>query len=368
MAAIDGTIESFDESVMNVDESLIMISSDRRNRTPLLGGGLTRYNTEQTVVKWNERNNLTRTDTLASAVASAAVVTMTVSNPDRFFTGQIVEIGTEQVRVASKAGAVLTIARGQGGTTAAAHASAATCTIIGVAQLENSAVAGVIEGAAAFTNPCQLFTHPYALTGSKQAHGQRDGSDPLLTKAGQAMEELGLSIEKTLLYGNKQTRTSTVAGMMGGFRSQITGDNRISRGASYKPSQFNTDLQVAWSAGGDVDLLVVSGDVKNGFALWGWDMQQITPGETQIGIAPMTYQSPLFANQRILVHPLLDSGTIIGLTTEMTGLAGYRWEQDQRFAMTQDGNSGQALAELSLIMAQQTWHVWIEDITSFAQE
>lgn len=73
--------------------------------------------------KWGYSECVEVVDAINDAAGiSASVTTVTVDNPDLFSIGDMIMINSEQIYIADKLGAILTIERAQNGTTAAIHA------------------------------------------------------------------------------------------------------------------------------------------------------------------------------------------------------------------------------------------------------
>jgi hypothetical protein len=174
-----------------------------------------------------------------------------------FRQGDIISVESEYMLVSAVSTDTLTIVRGYGSTTAAAHTTGNTVTLL---------TRAMPEGANATTGHSTTTTQPYnysqiiseAAQATKTAiaikkYGVEDEMDyqvgKLFANSGQA-GKLAQFLQRTFYYGKRVQRTASAYGSMGGFGAFVTTNVANLASASLQRSDIHTKIRQIRDAGG----------------------------------------------------------------------------------------------------------------------
>jgi hypothetical protein len=349
------------------------------NRTPLVSR-LPNYPTNANVIKAvddkyraskttiNQANGITNSDT-SVILTDATFLTV----------GDVLNLGTEAVQVTAvdATNNTVTITRGYGGSTAAAHANSLATYLIATA-----ATGADVDLSANQRQFDTTLTYPQTVQHAYQIGGSLEG------KSGNAAIPMGMSsfvsyqvakatmevlddFERSIYYGVPQAISSNTARpMMCGIANRLTTNKTTSptNASAYKPSDLERDLfQTAYAGGGQPDLMVCSTDFRQGFTVWGVNLLLLRPGDTAFGIDIEVWQSPV-VNAKIIFAPLLRSGTAFCLTSEEIYMAWAREVFDKPRGSRGDAFEGDIIGEGSVVLNNEAHHAWVEGVTGFAKQ
>ena len=231
--------------------------------------------------EWIEDELTAQTSTLAAAIANTTATQATVATgdgadkfpPDVSSYNVVIRIDQEFMLVTGAAGDVLTVTRGYGSTVAATHASGATVHI--VSQMEHEGANGKQAVARARSRPSnyvQTFSRTVDVSGVQEAIKKLGGiTSEIDYQIIQAMRQLALELEKTLVMGVKSQvgDGSSTFRTMGGLWAMIN-TNRTSDSGLIDTDAIETDIRSIWDAGGVPRAIVTSGklaqDISNLYA------------------------------------------------------------------------------------------------------
>ena len=191
-------------------------------------------------------------------IAGDATFYLASKDANRFPVGSVLLLEAEYVYVSAidSTGQQLTVSRGYGGSTAAAHVAGKDIVGIGMALNEGSApgVARAVDRANRF-NITQIFgPHLVSVSGTEMVVRKYglSGTTEFAYQAGQRAKELYISLEQAVMYSILQdTPTQATKGRtMGGMIGYIT-TNVDSSTTAFSESALLAQHQAAWQAGGN---------------------------------------------------------------------------------------------------------------------
>jgi hypothetical protein len=221
-------------------------------------------NWPSTTVEWLEDDFLALTVTLDGASIASTGTTATVSDASVLHEGDVLKNVAERLIVTARdvATNVVTIVRGQGGTTAASLADGGTLTVVGNARTEGATNdVGSAEAATSRFNYAQIFQDSAEVSGTLEVIQQYGVENQLERNMMKKMKENLRKLERTLIYGYPQARTASVRGLMGGlsYWLQLSGANTVDGTASLvTQARFDSAMLAAKADGGNPTTAVMS--------------------------------------------------------------------------------------------------------------
>lgn len=180
-----------------------------------------------------------------------------------FRQGDVVMVDSEWMMVTSVSTDTLTVTRGYGGTSAAAHDSGAAITIATRAMPEGSApVTGHTTTTTSPYNYTQILSQAVTVTRTAAAINMYGIDDVMnynvakLFADGGRAGQLAKLLERTFYYGKRAQRTSSVYGSMGGFSTFVTTNVYPLAGAALQRSNIHKAIRDVMDAGGKVTHIV----------------------------------------------------------------------------------------------------------------
>jgi len=216
-------------------------------------------NFPSTKVEWIEDTMSPYTTTMDESGFDDSETDLTVASGtgSYFRQGDIIAVESEYMLVTAVSTDTLTIVRGYGGTTAAAHTTGNTVTLL---------TRAMPEGADATTGHTTTTSQPYnysqiiseAAKATKTAiaikkYGIADEMDyqvgKLFANGGQA-GKLAQFLQRTFYYGKRVQRTASAYGSMGGFGVFVTTNVTNLSSASLQRSDIHTKIRQIRDSGG----------------------------------------------------------------------------------------------------------------------
>lgn len=263
-----GTRTSYTDSNVNmrsIADAVFMIDWTEAPLLNILGFGpenvrkFELVNFPSTKVEWIEDTMSPYTTTMDESGFDDSETDLTVASGtgSYFRQGDIIAVESEYMLVTAVSTDTLTIVRGYGGTTAAAHTTGNTVTLL---------TRAMPEGADATTGHTTTTSQPYnysqiiseAAKATKTAiaikkYGIADEMDyqvgKLFANGGQA-GKLAQFLQRTFYYGKRVQRTASAYGSMGGFGVFVTTNVTNLSSASLQRSDIHTKIRQIRDAGG----------------------------------------------------------------------------------------------------------------------
>jgi hypothetical protein len=308
-----------------------------------------------------------------AASIDASSPSLTVADGSMFTLGDVIEVEGEQMLVTAIDTDVLTVTRGYGGTTAAAHASGLTAFLI-----TNPRTGGAVNVKAISRIPtpvlqyCQTVQHAYQVGGSLQSSDNFLGGSatPLDRDRMMAMQNCMDDFEEAAYYGRGVAlASSTSRPQMKGLANLIT-TNKVTaptNAAAYKPSDLVRDtIQLCFNGGGNPSLMLVSTDFLTGFAVWGHAVQRLDAGSTVFGTPVDLFEVPFLSGINLIPAPLLRPGTAICLSGPEARIRLKRPLFEKPRGSRGDAVEGDFIMEGAIELDNEAHHAWVSGITAFA--
>lgn len=276
MAAITDLMQSYDQSTVNdytIAEGIHIISP---TDTPLQLL-LPKVQVGSAKAEWLEDELTGQTTTLAATVANTTDTEITVASgdgtdrfpPDVDIYSVVIRVDQEYMLVTGESSDVMTVTRGYGSTTKATHAANATVHII--SQAEHEGADGKKAVARARTRPSnfiQTFSRTVEVSGIQEAVKKLGGiTSEVDYQIMQAMRQLALELEKTLVMGVKaqvgdgSSSFRTMAGLWA-----MVSTNRTSDSGNIDTDAIEADIRTIWDAGGVPRAIVTTGKLAQDIA------------------------------------------------------------------------------------------------------
>ncbi len=364
--AIPGTFQTYDLATgvkLDVEDVIWLISPFD---VPLQGGmgadgrtALSVTNVTEKKIEWLDEVLLTPKTTLAAAVVTTTQTTIQVAAGTgiNFQTGDVLQIGTEQVQVTAYGTTTdyLVISRGFNSTTAVAFVTSEVVIGIGSALSEGSdppaprAVDRVdrynytqtFGPVAVQVSGTEQVVQKYGLVGTEFDH-----------QVANRIKEQSISVEQAILNGIPSAGSATVGRTMGGFAYYIS-TNVDSTTTTLSDSAFMAQMQACFDAGGNPDRFVVGSKQKrvvSGLDSTNIRYQQQTNTRGQV----VEFYDTDFGRVSIILDrwALTNQGFLF--SREQATLATLRPMQFEMLAKTGDSVKGQVVAERSMRFRRQS--------------
>lgn len=287
--------------------------------------GTNGFMAKSTKHEWTETALAARGETVTLADGSGT--TLTVADARIYQVGELIRVENEIVLVSAVASATtLTIVRGYGGTTGAAH-SAKKAYSLGSADAEGAdAPAGIADSGSRLYNYVQTFTRGVQLSNDEVAQLSTEGN-PMNKQLERRFIEINRQLAKSLFYGVRFEDTSGTAPRrgMGGLKQYVT-TNVTAVGGALSLSAIDAKILAIVQAGGDPKIMVVSPYQKQ--KLDALDTNKVMGGKREMstGGNPMvsTWQSGILSHTLdVIVDQTINDDELWILDTDWLKIGPY---------------------------------------------
>jgi len=205
--------------------------------------------------EWNETALPTRKETIT---INDNATTLTVANAYGYQVGDILLSDSEYLRVEALASSTtLTVERGRGGSTAAAHSSKVVYNLGSAAKENAAAPAGTSLNSDRLYNYVQTFDRGVDMSNDEIAQLTAEMGNPMNAQ----LERLTLYFWKlfaqAVFYGQRYEDATNKIHQMGGINTYLT-TNATSVGGALTLSAIDTLILAMVNAGGEPDVMVLS--------------------------------------------------------------------------------------------------------------
>lgn len=199
-------------------------------------------------------------------------LTVTTGHGVYFKEGDILKVENELMYVSSVATDVLTVVRGFGSTTPAAHAQNVTVTLATVARLEGADYdTGHTTTVTSPGNYTQIFAEAVKVTGSEAKETKYGVADTMsyhiekLIGGGRNVQgtrfragKLPILLQQTFYYGKSSAGSASVARAMAGFEGLVTTNVTNLSSAALTRKNIEDLMQTIFLGGGNPDTIIVN--------------------------------------------------------------------------------------------------------------
>lgn len=341
------------------------------NRTPLISR-LPKLPTGSPSFVIINDNYRPRTAVVNAALDNAAT-SVVVADGSMFDLGDVIELEGEQMLVTAVSVNTLTVVRGYGGTTAAAHAAGLSAYLITNtrtgAEVNIQALSRIPTPTVQY---CQTVQHAYQVGGALQSveNFVSGIGTPLDRDRMIAMQNCMDDFEQATYYGLGVPITSpSTRPQMKGLRNLIASNQTTApvNAAAYKPSDLVRDtIQKCFDGGGNPNFMLVSTDFLTGFAVWGHAVQRLEAGATVFGTPIDLFEVPFLSGISLVPAPLLRPGTAVCLSGPEVRVRLKRPLFEKPRGSRGDAVEGDFIMEGAIELDNEAHHAWVSGITAFA--
>lgn len=353
MAVVAGTRYSFTDTANNaidMSDTLAMISPSDVPLLSLIGKDSLSKPCTATKHEWLEDTlrplDSALADTSMNNTTDPVAINVTTGHGVYFAAGDILKVESELVRVTSVATDAVTVARGFGGSTNAAHGSGVAIAIVGTVSLQGAAV-----GPARTTTKSGLYNYTQIHNASVSITSTQRSTDKYVGPSNELSRLLDNEIkvawqtwERSILHGRKVAPSAGVASAMDGILIRISTNAYAKAGAALVEDYVLQAMQDSWAAGSGISHIVLGAFQKrqaNKFL----DSMRMTPRTDRIaGSVVDTYTSD-FGTADIVLDRNMPTDTVLLINKEKIGFGPLQ------------GNSLHAARLPDTTLLAETWQI-----------
>lgn len=258
----------------------------------------------------------------ASAASNDTAITLSTGHGARCREGTILmhrlrnAALAESMQVTATAADAVTVTRAYNGATAVSIANAAVLDITSNPLQEGSAAQKDVSTArTARSNPTEIFERTIALTRNQDLRKMVAVPSEWTHQAAQRSFEISREMAKSFIYG--AANSTTAAGSDTQYRTfdgldawlRISGSNNTTTAATFSAANLNTDVFNIWSAGGQADTLILSGNLQQTLSAFESASIQRMESSTRRGFFVNYFISDLGVPLRAVVDPYVMYGS-----------------------------------------------------------
>lgn len=294
----------------------------------------------------------------SNLTGSTNTTTITVTTPNLFHVGDVVQIDSEYVYVSSISSSVLTVVRAFGGTTSVSHPETSTLYIRYNARIEGAAsTAAPWTEVTSNTNCSTIFHKEIYVTRDDKLFPSYGRSNLVEYRIDMNMDILMEQLNRIPYYGKRAVGSSSAARSTGGFSTFITTNATALSSAALTRAHIDTEFQQIWAAGGKTDLILTDA----------WGQRKIN--DFYEGFVT-TERAETIGGIMIkkLMHPI--TGALVNVVVDRHCPTGYMHFLDTRYvgyltidpffyeelAKTGDFEKGQIIGEYGFVCAYNKAH------------
>ena len=370
MATQTGTRRTYDSTVgvkLDMEDAIHLISPFD---VPFLGtygaqGGsaFASESTSSKKVEWLEDELVPASDkvNMGSNINNSAT-TLVVDNGAYFKVGDLIRVDDELMAVSAVSSNNLTISRGYGDSSAAAHNDNADVFILGTIPVEGAdPVSGINNQRTSLYNMTQIYQDELEVTRSEEKAAKYGVSSEIAYQGGKRLKEAAVKLEQNIILGSRNEDTTNKKRSMGGLDYFITSNVDSSTNA-LTLAKINDQMQASFNAGGNVDILVVGGTQKRKINLFDSDDIRFSQDENIRG-AVVDYLDLDFGRVYIMLDRWVPSDMLFGLETQYINMVWFDTFFMEALAKTGDRQQYQLVGECSMKVKNQKAHFKFNALT-----
>lgn len=299
MAVVTGARYAFTDSAnvaIDMSDSLAMISPSDVPLLAVIGKDSLSTPCVATKHEWLEDElrplDSAVADTSINNTTDPVAMNVTAGHGVYFRAGDILKIDSELLRVTSVSTDAVTVARGFGGSTNAAHASGSAVRILNNVNVQDAA-----QGASRTTtktgqfNYTQIYEDTVVVTSTAQAIKKYVEQNEMSGQLERALKVAWIQWCRTLYDGRKVAPSAGVASAMDGILPRITTNAYAKAGAALVEDFILQAQQDSWQAGGEITDLFCNAFQKRKMNQFLDSMRMTTRTDRVAGSVIDTYQS-----------------------------------------------------------------------------
>lgn len=249
---------------------------------------------------------------------------VTAGHGVRFRAGDVIQVEAELMRVTTVATDDLTVARGHGGSTNAAHATTKPIRIIGNVNVQDAP-----QGASRTTtkdakyNYTQIYEDTVVVTSTAQAIQKYVEQNELSAQLRDALRVAWILWERTLIDGRKVAPSAGVASAMDGILPVLTTNAYAKAGATLTEDFLLTAIKDSWTQGGAISHIVCNAFQKQQIDKI-LDSQRMTSRTDRTGGVVVNSYESSFGNAQIVLDRNMPTDTVLLIEAGRIGFGPLR--------------------------------------------
>jgi hypothetical protein len=297
--------------------------------------------------------------------------------------GDIVRIwdanGSELAIVTAVSGTAITLDRSQLGTTPVSHTTSANVTIIGTLQPQGLTSVGASRTTTKtpLYNYTQIFEDSFRASKTQGSTRKYTANNDRARELAKIMDLMGVQLERTLLFGQKQKPAATVAaqqgpaGAMGGIQSFITSNVYDKSGAVLTKTMLEDALQDVWEAGARSSHLFCNATQKRRINTFLDTFKRTDYSDNRLGTFVDGYDTD-FGSVSVVMdrHMPIDEVLIIDASRikfgPLTGNQSRAFTMTQRPVESQESELWQVSGEYTMEVRLEKSHARLYDLSTVA--
>lgn len=365
-----GQTTSYDQSttyIYSLDPMVDVILLDDADVLATLGFSNEGKPVTQTKHQWDEDelNPVITTAAVSGGIDTAsATLLLGATTYNRVTAGTLIRDQlsgkNEVMQITARSGVSATITRGYGGTSAEAHANAATYDIIANPRPEG--MTGPKDESVTRSrsyNYTQIFSKGVELTGTAMAIEHNGIASEDAYQIDKRLRELIRELDRTVIMGIRAAsdHTDSVYGTMGGLIDYIkhaSNGNTNSTAETLVPSVLNAMIKQIWDDGGEPDIIIVGGTQKQKISSFDKEYRRSTMDSRRAGFTVEEFVSDLGVNLRVVVDRWMPSDMAIVIDSSHIHIKSLQGRAFflEKLAKTGDAEKWQIVGEYTMEVKQ----------------
>jgi hypothetical protein len=261
---------------------------------------------------------------LASAVASSGTsfnnttdpvtVTITTGEQTKFRAQDIIKCEDELCRVTGTGTNTISVTRGWGGTTAAAHADSTAIILVAPALSQGQDTLGArTTTKAGFYNYTQIFEEEVLVSATNQATAKWVAGVDTEREIAKQFEALGVNMERTMLWGKRVQPTAATAagaGAMDGILARLSTNVFDKSAAALTETMLVDAIEAVWVYGAEVMTIVTNSTQKRRINTFADAFREMPYGQTQYGAQVQRFDTD-FGEVKLLLDRHMPTNAVL---------------------------------------------------------
>lgn len=271
---------------------------------------------------------------LASAVKSSGTSLNNTTDPVsfdlsaaneayKFRVQDIIKVEDELMRVTAIVDSdTITVSRGWGGTTNAAHADSSVVLLVSSALSQGQDLLGArTTTKAGYYNYTQIFEEEVRVSATGAATEKWVGGNDIEREIAKQFEAIGVNMERVLLYGKRVQPTAATAagaGAMDGIIARLSTNVFNKSSAALTETMLGDGLEALWQLGAEAMTIVTNSTQKRRINTFADAFREMPYGETTFGAKVQRFETD-FGEVKLLLDRHMPANQILLLNENKIG-------------------------------------------------
>jgi hypothetical protein len=271
---------------------------------------------------------------LASAVKSSGTSLNNTTDPVsfdlsaaneayKFRVQDIIKVDDELMRVTAIVDSdSITVSRGWGGSTAAAHADSSVVLLVAPALAQGQDLLGARSTTkVALYNYTQIFEEEVRVSATNAATAKYAAGSDTEREIAKQFEALGVNMERTLLYGRKVQPTSALAagaGAMDGILARLSTNVFDKSAAALTETMLTDAIEAMWVLGAEAVTIVTNSTQKRRINTFADAFREMPYAQTKYGATVQRFETD-FGEVKLLLDRHMPANQVLIINEEKIG-------------------------------------------------